>query len=109
MRPSLFLVGVVGVFLFVPSLLSSQGMPMGPEFRVNTYTYTGQGEVAVATDSAGDFVVVWQSYSQDPMTGVFGQRFSSSGAPLGLEFRVNTYMKSFQGEPAVASDSAGNF
>src|SRR5439155_1754908 len=89
---------------------SSSGAPQGPEFRVNTYTTYFKQYPAVAADGAGNFVVVWGSFVQDgSSTGVFGQRYGSSGAPQGAEFRVNTYTTSSQGYPAVATDSTGNF
>jgi hypothetical protein len=58
----------------------------------------------VATDSSGDFVIVWESYG--PQGGIVGQRYASTGARLGFEFQVNANI--YLG-PAVASDSAGNF
>jgi hypothetical protein len=80
------------------------------EFRVNTFTTNIQVFPAVASDSSGRFVVVWQSYTQDGSgSGIFGQRYASTGAPLGAEFRVNIYTTNHQGVPSVASDSAGNF
>ena len=91
---------------------ASSGTALGSEFRVNTYTTSAQGDPApsVAADSAGNFVVVWGSYLQDGSSyGVFGQRYACSGAPLGSEFRVNTYTTSAQGDPSVAADSSGNF
>ena len=89
---------------------ASDGTPLGPEFRINTYTTSAQNTPRIAADSAGNFVVVWTSQGQDgPDLGIFGQRFASSGAPLGPEFRVNTYTTANQYIPAVASDSAGNF
>jgi len=52
------------------------GMPLGPEFLVNTFTTDNQYVPAVAADAAGNFVVVWQSYGQDgSFAGVFGQRY----------------------------------
>jgi hypothetical protein len=60
-------------------------------------------------DSAGDFVVVWESPHDGGLIGVFGQRFASTGAPLGTEFLVNTYTTADQSGPGVASDSAGRF
>src|SRR5882762_383698 len=87
-----------------------QGNPLGPEFRVNTYTTGAQGFPAVASDASGNFVVVWHSPQQDGSSyGAFGQRYASSGAPLGPEFRVNTFTTSNQFGPAVASDASGNF
>jgi hypothetical protein len=97
----------VGVFA---QRFASSGAPVGPEFQVNTYTTGTQYQPAVAMDSAGNFVVVWTSLGQEG-TGaeVFGQRFSSSGVPLGSEFRVNTFTAGDQHRPDVGSDSAGNF
>jgi len=98
-----------GYGVFGQRCCSSTGV-LGPEFRVNTYTTSTQRGPAVASDSSGNFVVVWQSYDQDgSVNGVFGQRYDSIGAPLGPEFRVNTYTTARQDAPAVASDAAGNF
>jgi hypothetical protein len=89
---------------------ASSGVPVGPEFRVNTYTTDVQSYPSVAADTSGNFVVVWQSLHQDGQGyGVFGQRYASSGAPLGPEFRVSTHIPSFQGFPSIAADSPGNF
>src|SRR5438094_391491 len=101
------LVALVGLCGLVP-LAAAQ--PLGSEFRVNTYTTSYQGRPRVAADSTGNFVVVWQSSGQDGSgSGVFGQRYSSSGAPQGPEFRVNTYTTSSQDRQGVAYDEAGNF
>jgi hypothetical protein len=89
---------------------ASSGAALGPEFQVNTYTTSDQNRPAVASDSSGNFVVVWQSDTQDgAFSGIFGQRYGSSGAPLGPEFRVNTYTTSFQDFPSVAADASVNF
>jgi hypothetical protein len=83
---------------------------VGPEFRVNSYTTSGQYVPSVATDSGGNFVIVWESAAQDgSLLGVFGQRYESTGAPLGGEFRVNTFTTNYQVYPSVASDPNGNF
>src|SRR5262245_43284065 len=53
----------------------SAGSPRGPEFKVNTYTDGDQYRPSVASDDAGNFVVVWTSYAQDGSSGgIFGQR-----------------------------------
>ena len=58
----------------------------------------------------GDFVVVWESYTQDGNHfGVFGQRFAVSGARRGTEFQVNAYTTGAQGLAAVAVGSRGDF
>jgi hypothetical protein len=89
---------------------SSSGTPLGGEFRVNTFTISGQGDPAVGCDQVGNFLIVWDSFGQDgDNTGIYAQRFASTGAPLGGEFRVNTYTTSAQRFPTVAFDSSGNF
>ena len=88
----------------------ASGVPAGPEFRVNTYTTGFQYQPAVASDPLGNFVVVWHSPGQDGSgNGVFGQRYASSGSPLGPEFRVNTYTTAAQENSSVALDGSGNF
>jgi len=89
---------------------ASSGVPLGPEFRVNTLTTGDQSSASIAADASGNFVVVWGGTLQDGGGGgVFGQRFDSSGEPLGSEFRVNTYTTNNQAEPAVAADPLGSF
>ena len=98
------------VLVSVSRAAGAQGNPVGPEFRVNTYTTSSQSLPDVASDSSGNFVVAWQSSPQDGSGfGVFGQRYANSGAPVGPEFRVNTYTTGDQFQPSVASDTSGNF
>ena len=86
------------------------GTPLGIEFRVNTYTTSDQSLPTIASDPLGNFVIVWSSFPQDGSNvGVFGQRFSTAGAALGAEFRVNTYTTGYQGTPAVAAAAGGAF
>ena len=83
--------------------------PAGAEFQANSFTNIHQYRPAVASHANGNFVVVWQSYLQDGASyGVFGQRFTAAGLPLGSEFQVNSYTPSFQSFPAVASTANGN-
>ncbi len=61
------------------------------EFRVNTFTNSNQFSSSVATDSVGNYVVVWTSTGQDGSgLGVYAQRYNRFGIPQGAEFRVNT-------------------
>jgi len=86
------------------------GAPLGSEFAVNSYTTGSQYHQSVAATPSGDFVVVWQSTGQDgDASGIVGRRFSSTGAPLGSEFQVNSYTSGDQTQPAVAVDEQGNF
>jgi hypothetical protein len=101
---------VLGAVLLLPATTFAQGNPAGPEFRVNTYTTLAQRRPSVAAADSGNFVVVWASETQDGSGfGIFGQRYSDAGLPLGPEFRVNSYATGDQTYPSVASDAAGSF
>jgi hypothetical protein len=101
--------GLTQIDVFVRRF-DAAGSPQGAEFRVNTFTTNYQGQAAIASNAAGNFVVTWSSLNQDgSMSGVFGQRFSAAGSPLGGEFAVNTYTSFPQASSAVAMDDAGNF
>ncbi len=89
---------------------NSSGTPVGAEFQVNTYTSGSQYDPAVAMDSTGDFIIVWTSDVQDGgSAGIFAQRYNSSGASVGAEFKVNTYPTGTQDRPSTAMDTNGNF
>lgn len=86
------------------------GLPVGPEFQVNTYIIDHQWRASVAMAADGRFVVVWQSWGQDgDEYGVFGQRFDALGLPVGGEFPVNTYTTSAQTRASVAMAADGSF
>jgi hypothetical protein len=97
----------------VPPAVAQQPAPVGSETQVNTYTTGSQGAVAVATDGAGNFVVVWESAgsaeSDTSIRSIQGQRYDSTGTPAGAQFQVNTYTTGEQGSPSVATDGGGNF
>jgi hypothetical protein len=88
---------------------NSAGVAQGGEFQVNTYTTAFQGSPAVATDTNGNFVVVWTSQFQDGSAGVFGRLYNSAGAAQSGEFQVNTYTSGDQQAPAVDMDADGDF
>ena len=91
----------------------AQGMPVGAEFQVNTYTTSGQSSPAVATDSSGNFVVVWESYGSNGMdtsyNSIQGQRYDADGASVGSEFLVNSYTTNAQDRPGVAMVAQDDF
>jgi hypothetical protein len=61
-------------------------------------------------DADGDFVVTWQSNTQDGSGyGVYGQRYNAAGVAQGSEFRVNTTTTAPQTSPSVALDADGDF
>lgn len=84
--------------------------PVGPEFRVNTYSASNQSFADVAMDTTGNFVVVWSSFDQDGDNwGIYGQRYDNTGNPHGSEFQVHTHTSNNQIRPSIAMNGSGNF
>jgi len=95
-------------------LYDTSGTPVGGQFQVNAYTLNNQQRPAVAVEPQGNFVVVWESigsYGSDTdfNYSIQGQRYASSGAPVGGQFQVNSYTTGTQSYPAVAVEPQGNF
>ncbi len=85
------------------------GNRVGSEFQINSYTDLDQNR-PVVTGLADGFVVAWHSDGQDgDGFGVFGQRYTNIGAPIGTEFQINSTTASTQDLPAIASISDGGF
>jgi hypothetical protein len=83
----------------------SAGTPQGSQFQVNTHTTGDQNYPAVALDSDGDVVAVWQS----EWNGIQGQRYNSAGTAQGNQFQINTYTSGSVTHPSVSLDSDGDF
>jgi hypothetical protein len=91
---------------------NSAGVIQATEFRVNTYTPNAQHRAVVAAENNGDFVVAWQSNGQSAPPNfytIFGQRFTSAGAPVAVEFQVNSSTAFYSLFPKIASDADGDF
>lgn len=89
---------------------NAAGTAEGSEFRVNTFTASNQTYPTVGMDPAGDFVIGWESDTEDGSGyGVYAQRYSAAGTAVGGEFQVNTYTKGDQQQPSLAVDAAGGF
>jgi hypothetical protein len=99
--------GGVGVFA---RRFSSTGAPLGGDLAVNTTVTGAQQNPSVASDSAGNFVVAWESAGQDGNgNGVFMRRFSSAGDPLTDELLVNNITIGDQAGARVGMNAAGEF
>lgn len=91
-------------------LFDINGIPVGPQFQVNTYTTLEQHDAAVAAGPNGEFAVIWESSEGEGNGyGIFGRLADDQGGPAGAEFQVNSYTTSDQREPFVTVDSAGVF
>ena len=95
-----------------PSTSFRRRLPAGSEFQVNTSTADDQLLPKVASDAAGDFVIVWQGdYPNGKLDSVAfsPSAYASTGSALGSEFQVNTYTNGSQILPQIAMDSTGDF
>ena len=88
---------------------SAAGTRLGGQFQVNIHTQYEQLGPQVATDAAGNFVVVWHSGDQFDAQDVLGRRYDAAGNALGGEFLVNTYTLDDQTYASVALNAAGDF
>ncbi len=70
---------------------------------------------SVASDTDGNFVVVWATYTFDfdpDEGGILGRRFRRDGTPIGPQFRVSPPILNVglrDESPVVAMDSDGDF
>lgn len=86
------------------------GTPIGTELRVNQTTADQQKISNVTSLLDGGYLIAWESNLQDTSGyGVYAQRYSDTGAKVGLEFRVNTTTANAQRMPVVASLEDGGF
>jgi hypothetical protein len=89
---------------------SDDGVALGPEFQVNTYTFALQTRSVVAFDGNGGFVIAWADATKDgSLFGVFARRFDAAGIAEAPEFQVNTYTEFYQQNPSLAMSAEGNF
>ncbi|MFN8671335.1 MAG: hypothetical protein U0457_04525 [Candidatus Sericytochromatia bacterium] len=89
---------------------SSSGTYLGNEFRVNSSTNGDQWMSAVAMNSKGSFVIVWQSQGQDGDNyAIVGQKLDAKAAFVGGEFLINSVTKGSQELPDIDMNSNGEF
>jgi hypothetical protein len=101
---------VCGAALHAIPIAAQVAVPIGPELQVNSYTTFIQNVPRASMTADGAFVVVWESYGQDgSYRGVFAQRFDSTGAPLAIEFKVNTFTDGNQYRPSIDAEANGDF
>jgi hypothetical protein len=86
------------------------GLPIGGELRVNSYTSDQQLFPRVAINDDGTFIVVWESSNTPEQSdkAICGQLYDSNGVESGAEFFINAE-PSVCRYPDVAADANGNF
>ncbi|MDX1748013.1 MAG: hypothetical protein R3324_18935, partial [Halobacteriales archaeon] len=93
----------------VAQLYDPDGVPVGSDFQVNTYTTGNQVLPSLGVAPDGSFVIAWTSFNQVDNQDVFAQRYDAAGTAQGGEFLVNTYTSSAQYWPSVGVAGDGSF
>ena len=90
----------------------AKGTPVDGETRINTERQSYQTNPAIAGLADGGYVVTWDSYSYNSSYygyDIYGQRYDASGAALGGETRINTYLSNNQSLPAITGLPDGGY
>ncbi|MDX9701943.1 MAG: hypothetical protein RBU23_02750 [Candidatus Auribacterota bacterium] len=70
-------------------LYTKNGIPLTPEFQVNTYTIASQSEPQVASNGS-NYLVTWKSANEyGTLAGIVGQYIDNDGALLGSPFQIS--------------------
>jgi hypothetical protein len=91
-------------------LLKPDGTPQGVDQRLDP-EIKFRGLQEVASDSAGNFLVVWQEGGDPPNGGwdIWGRLYHSDGSPYGPKVRLNQYTANDQTNVQVAAGPNGTF
>jgi hypothetical protein len=90
-------------------LFYGNGIKLGAEFAVNSYTTNYQQNPSAAALANGNFVIAWERKVYNYNYDVYAQRFDGNGTKLGTEFRVNSYTTDYQRNPSAAALANGHF
>ena len=86
------------------------GSRWGGEYRVNTFTAGDQRSADVAVDSAGNYVVTWESQNQiGAGWEIYHRRGVLGSSTMTTETLVNVGTPGDQRAPAVAMDATGGY
>jgi flagellin-like hook-associated protein FlgL len=93
----------------------SAGNAAGAEFRINTHTANNQQHAQISSLPDGGFLALFGSDSSthaqpdNSSFGAYGQRYDSSGNPVGAEFRINSTTTGHQYYASATGLKNGNF
>jgi hypothetical protein len=98
-----------GIPDLIMRLLKPNGTPQTVDLRLDP-EIRFRGLQEVASDSAGNFLVVWQEGGPpDGTWDIWGRLYHPDGTPYGAKVRLNQYTANDQTSPQVASGPNGTF
>lgn len=107
MRP--FVALSILAVLFFASGASAVSLEGSPEFQVNVSTVGEQHSPDLATDTAGNTMVVWNSDHNRLTPRLYGRIYDASGAPRTGELEIADPGTAHQLHGKVVADPAGGF
>jgi Ca2+-binding RTX toxin-like protein len=89
----------------------ASGVAVGTEVRVNTNTYSYQGEPTITALTDGGYVVAWTTTNPtDGYQDIAAQRYDANGVAVGAEVQINTTISYLhQAEPSITALSDGGY
>ncbi len=101
--------GLLGLFPGIyAQRYNAAGVAQGTEIAVDGTALSTFQRAAVAMDSSGKFVVVYQGPDASG-EGIFARRYAADGTALGASFGVNVTTSNNQVRPDVAISASGGF
>ena len=99
-----------GIPDLIMRLLNPDGTPRSVDLRLDP-EIRFRGLQQVASDPAGNFLVVWQEGGPPPNWGwdIFGRLYHPDGTPFGPKVRLNQYVVNDQTNAQVAAGPNGTF
>ncbi|MEM6698340.1 MAG: hypothetical protein AAF599_08085, partial [Bacteroidota bacterium] len=79
------------------------------EIEVTENIVGGQAIPSIAMNDNGDFIIAWENASiGDDTVDIYARKFNNEGEAITEEFKVNTFVKGYQGLPKVDIDNGGD-
>jgi subtilisin-like proprotein convertase family protein len=77
---------------------------------IGTFVKGQQNQPSMASDAAGNYVIVWTTGGQDGSgNAIYGRRYNAAGVPLGVEFQINSVSAGDQTLAQIAMAADGRF
>ena len=97
-----------GLFIFAQRFDNTANL-IGSIIQVGpTITNNISSNPSIGVNNLGEFIIVWNGQDADE-TGIYAQRYSEAGLPIGAVIAVNTFDIGNQGHPDVVLANDGSF